>query len=37
MYYDNLGARAGSNAEEFMSIIPELPEDLVAWVLGEVE
>lgn len=34
---DNLGARAGSNAEEFMSIIPELPEDLVAWVLGEVE
>jgi hypothetical protein len=34
---DNLGARAGDNAQEFMRVIPELPEDMVAWVLGEIE
>jgi hypothetical protein len=34
---DNLGTRAGENAQEFMRLIPELPEDMVARVLGESE
>lgn len=34
---DNLGTRASENAQEFMRLIPELPEDMVAWVLGESE
>ena len=34
---ENLGARAGKDADEFVRIIPELPEDTMAWVLGELE
>jgi len=32
---DNLGANlVGADVEEFMDLIPELPRDTAAWVLG---
>jgi len=35
---DNFGARvAGSNVEEFLQYLPELPADTARWVLGEVQ
>jgi hypothetical protein len=35
---DNFGARiAGENVEEFLQILPDLPEDTARWVMGELQ